>query len=311
MSQTSHFAAFARYMRSERQLSAFTVRNYLFELSRAQALLFPDYDSSRPEDEYYAPWVGLTREALQALMVKLHRKGLSPRSLALSLSAIKQFFEFLILQQHLSHNPAKGLSAPKQAKPLPKNIDVDAISHLLSIEGDDPLALRDKAMMELFYSSGLRLAELAGLNLGDLHFGLQQVQVLGKGGKERRVPVGRMAIEAIHIWCEHRQSLVLDDTEKALFVGNKGKRLSHRSIQARMAKWGQTQALSVPIHPHKLRHSFATHMLEASGDLRAVQELLGHANLATTQIYTSLDFQHLAKVYDGAHPRAKKGDSKG
>jgi integrase/recombinase XerC len=309
MDQTSYIATFTRYLRSERQLSAFTVRNYLFELERAQTIFFPEYSLS--DNGPNAPWLSLTRDKLQALLVKLHRKGLSPRSLSLSLSAIKQFFEFLIAQDLLSQNPAKGLSAPKQAKPLPKNIDVDAISHLLDIQGDDPLVLRDKAMMELFYSSGLRLAELAGLNMADLHLGLREVKVLGKGGKERRVPVGGVALDAIKAWCEKRLHLVTDAQEMALFVSNKGQRLSHRSIQARMAKWGQTQALSVPIHPHKLRHSFATHMLESSGDLRAVQELLGHANLSTTQIYTSLDFQHLAKVYDGAHPRAKKREDKG
>ncbi|MBB1269610.1 tyrosine recombinase XerC [Shewanella sp. SR44-3] len=323
MAQISFLARFERYLTSERQLSPYTVRNYLFELRRAEQYLFASTADdvahavqSKPDSTDYSTqqsdelWLGLTREMLQALLAKLHRQGLSPRSLSLCLSALKQFFEYLLNEDCITHNPAKGLSAPKQAKPLPKNIDVDAISHLLAIDGDDPLVVRDRAIMELFYSSGLRLGELAGLNSGDIHLDLQEVKVLGKGGKERRVPVGKLAMEALALWCEQRLLLAQAD-EPALFVSHQGKRLSHRSIQARMAKWGQNQALSVPVHPHKLRHSFATHMLESSGDLRAVQELLGHANLSTTQIYTSLDFQHLAKVYDGAHPRAKKGREKG
>ncbi|MCL1091542.1 tyrosine recombinase XerC [Shewanella profunda] len=288
---------YERYLHSERQLSAHTVRNYLYELNRASALL--------PED---VTLLNVGREHWQQVLAKLHRKGLSPRSLSLCLSAVKQWGEFLLREGMIAVNPAKGLSAPKQAKPLPKNIDVDSITHLLEIEGTDPLTLRDKAMMELFYSSGLRLAELAALNLSSVQYDLREVRVLGKGNKERIVPVGSYAIKALEAWLICRQLIPCED--KALFVTAKGKRLSHRSIQARMAKWGQEQALSVRVHPHKLRHSFATHMLESSADLRAVQELLGHANLSTTQIYTSLDFQHLAKVYDSAHPRAKKQQDK-
>ncbi|MGL5359739.1 MAG: tyrosine recombinase XerC [Shewanella sp.] len=293
----NYLQVFENYLRSERQLSPYSLRNYLYELQRASALL---------------P-AGVTlcnagREEWQGLLAKLHRKGLSPRSLSLCLSAIKQWGEFLLREGVISVNPAKGLSAPKQAKPLPKNIDIDSLSHLLDIEGTDPLTLRDKAMMELFYSSGLRLAELASLNLNSIHYDAREVRVLGKGNKERIVPVGSYAIKALQAWLSCRKQLPCEDN--ALFVTEKGRRLSHRSIQARMAKWGQTQALSVRVHPHKLRHSFATHMLESSSDLRAVQELLGHANLATTQIYTSLDFEHLAKVYDSAHPRAKKSQDK-
>jgi integrase/recombinase XerC len=289
--------AFERYVTTERQLSVHTVRNYLYELNRVSSLL--------PDGVHL---LNVSREHWQQVLAKLHRKGLSPRSLSLCLSAIKQWGEFLLREDVITLNPAKGLSAPKQAKPLPKNIDVDAITHLLEIEGTDPLTLRDKAIMELFYSSGLRLAELAGLNLTSIHYELKEVRVLGKGNKERIVPVGSYAITALQAWLNCRQLIPCEDS--ALFVTEKGKRLSHRSIQARMAKWGQEQALSVRVHPHKLRHSFATHMLESSADLRAVQELLGHANLSTTQIYTSLDFQHLAKVYDNAHPRAKKTQDK-
>lgn len=288
---------YERYLQSERQLSAHTVHNYLYELNRASTLL--------PKD---VTLLNVGREHWQQVLAKLHRKGLSPRSLSLCLSAIKQWGEFLLQEGMIAVNPAKGLSAPKQAKPLPKNMDVDSLTHLLEIEGTDPLTLRDKAMMELFYSSGLRLGELAALNLSSVQYDLREVRVLGKGNKERIVPVGSYAIKALEAWLVCRQQIPCEDS--ALFVTAKGRRLSHRSIQSRMAKWGQEQALSVRVHPHKLRHSFATHMLESSADLRAVQELLGHANLSTTQIYTSLDFQHLAKVYDSAHPRAKKQQDK-
>lgn len=287
------FQHFERYLSGERRLSKHTVRNYLFELNRVDRLL----DDS-------TTWKNLSREQLQSVLSKLHRKGLSPRSLSLTLSATKQFCEFLVREGVIQANPAISLSAPKQHKPLPKNMDLDSVTHLLEIEGDDPLSLRDKAIMELFYSSGLRLAELAALDINDIEFSERLVKVMGKGSKERIIPIGKVAISAIETWLACRQVITCDSD--ALFVTNKGARLAHRSIQARLTKWGQQQALNMRIHPHKLRHSFATHMLESSADLRAVQELLGHANLSTTQIYTSLDFQHLAKVYDGAHPRATR-----
>jgi integrase/recombinase XerC len=295
MTQTDWQAKYRQYLTFERQLSAYTIRNYFFELNRAQSLL--------GEDIYLH---NANRDQLQSVLAKLHRQGLSPRSIALSLSAQKQFYAFLLRENVIAINPAKTLSAPKQNKPLPKNMDVDAVSHLLDIDTDDPLAIRDKAIMELFYSSGLRLAELAALNYDDIQFDNAEVKVMGKGSKQRIVPIGKVAINALKVWFTCREQVSSLHANDALFISNQGKRLSHRSIQARMNKWGQEQALSVKVHPHKLRHSFATHMLESSADLRAVQELLGHANLSTTQIYTSLDFQHLAKVYDGAHPRAKK-----
>ncbi|QLE84023.1 tyrosine recombinase XerC [Shewanella sp. Scap07] len=284
---------FQLHLSAERQLSSHTLHNYLFELSRVNEVLGGDID-----------WLSVSAEQLQQVLNKLHRRGLSPRSLSLSVSAIKQFYQFLLLEQAITHDPAANLSAPKQHKSLPKNMDLDSVSHLLSIDAEDSLGIRDKAMMELFYSSGLRLAELAALNVADIDFKQRQVKVMGKGSKERIVPIGSIAIEAIEHWLAEKQAIVCADD--ALFVTSKGRRLAHRSIQARLKKWGQQQGLNVPVHPHKLRHSFATHMLESSQDLRAVQELLGHANLSTTQVYTSLDFQHLAKIYDGAHPRAKK-----
>ncbi|QSX35385.1 tyrosine recombinase XerC [Shewanella avicenniae] len=287
-------AKFERFLSAERQLSAYTVRNYLNELQRVASLL--------PDD---CQWQQVTHEQLKAVLAKLHRRGLSPRSLSLCLSAQKQFFSYLLREQQIVANPAAQLSAPKQGKPLPKNLDADSVNHLLDIEVTDAISARDKALMELFYSSGLRLAELAGLDLNDIDLVEAQVKVVGKGSKERLLPVGAMAVNAIKQWLNYRKLLPCQDA--ALFVSNRGSRLSHRSIQARLSYWAQQQLLSAKVHPHKLRHSFATHLLEASGDLRAVQELLGHANLSTTQIYTSLDFQHLAKVYDGAHPRARKG----
>jgi len=287
---------FERFLGAEREYSPHTVRNYRIELIRVSKLLQLD------NAELWS-WETVTAEQLQGVLSKLHRQGLSPRSLALTLSSVKQFYEFLLAEDYIEVNPAKGLSAPKQNKPLPKNMDLDSVFHLLEIDTQDPLSFRDKAIMELFYSSGLRLAELAGLDVGDIYFSQRQVKVMGKGSKERIVPVGKFAIVALESWLVLRKTITCVDN--ALFVTLKGRRLAHRSIQARLAKWGQEQALNMRVHPHKLRHSFATHMLESSADLRAVQELLGHANLSTTQIYTSLDFQHLANVYDGAHPRAR------
>ncbi|QYK01152.1 tyrosine recombinase XerC [Shewanella psychrotolerans] len=296
MTSAHWLTRFETYLASERQLSSHTVRNYCFELQRVEKLLPADMG-----------WHQVTAEELQAVLNKLHRQGLGARSIALCLSAIRQFFYYLLQESLVTLDPSANLNAPKQGKPLPKNMDLDSVTHLLTIDDDSPLAMRDKAIMELFYSSGLRLAELAALNTSDINYNEQQVKVMGKGSKERIVPIGRMAIEAIALWLSIRLTLPCEDD--ALFVTAKGKRLAHRSIQARLNKWGQEQSLSMHVHPHKLRHSFATHMLESSADLRAVQELLGHANLSTTQVYTSLDFQHLAKVYDGAHPRAKKRGS--
>ena len=284
---------FQRYLASERQLSAHTVNNYLTELRRIQRCL--------PEG---IKWQQVSHEHLQNALAKIHRQGLSPRSIALTLSATKQFFKQLLKQGKIKHDPSTTLKAPKQNKPLPKNLDADSVDHLLNIEPTDELSIRDKAIMELFYSSGLRLAELASLNINDFDSSFQQVSVTGKGDKTRLLPVGKLAREAIQHWLTIRKTLPAQDN--ALFITKQGKRLSHRSIQVRLNKWAQQQGLSAKVHPHKLRHSFATHMLESSADLRAVQELLGHANLSTTQIYTSLDFQHLANVYDGAHPRAKR-----
>ncbi|PSJ45137.1 tyrosine recombinase XerC [Zobellella endophytica] len=289
-------ADFIEYLRVERQLSAHTRDGYGRHL-HAMAGQLAELRLTR--------WRELTVAHVRGLATRLHKQGLSPRSIAAKLSALRSFCDWLILQGQLAANPAKGVSAPKQGRPLPKNLDVDELHQLMNIGESEPLAVRDRAIMELMYSSGLRLAELVSLDLGDVQFAERQLRVIGKGNKERILPVGRMALEWLGKWLSVRGELAGPD-EPALFVSQQRRRISHRSVQLRLAQWGSKQALSSHIHPHKLRHSFATHMLESSGDLRAVQELLGHADLATTQIYTHLDFQHLANAYDQAHPRAKR-----
>lgn len=223
------------------------------------------------------------------------------------LSALRSFFDYLVQIKVLAANPAKGVSAPRKARPLPKNLDVDEMDQLLNVNEDDPLSIRDRALMELMYGAGLRLAEIVGVNVRDISLSKGDLRVIGKGDKERIVPFAGLAREWVAKWLKVRGQLA-SAGEPALFVSKLGTRISTRNVQKRMAEWGQKQSVSSHISPHKLRHSFATHMLESSGDLRAVQELLGHANLSTTQIYTHLDFQHLAKVYDESHPRAKRGN---
>ncbi|MCC4263364.1 tyrosine recombinase XerC [Oceanimonas baumannii] len=287
---------FLDYLRVERQLSPHTLDNYRRHLAAM---------SEQLTELQLSDWRQLSVSHARGLATRMHKQGLSPRSIAARLSALRSFCDWLVLTGMLAANPAKGVSAPKQGRPLPKNLDVDELHQLMNLDEADPLAVRDRAIMELMYSSGLRLAELVALNLGDVQFTERQVRVIGKGNKERILPVGRMALDWLQQWLSVRGELAGPD-ELALFVSKQRRRITHRSVQLRLAKRGQQQALSSHVHPHKLRHSFATHMLESSGDLRAVQELLGHADLATTQIYTHLDFQHLANAYDQAHPRAKR-----
>lgn len=251
-------------------------------------------------------WQAIEVENIKGLLAKLKSRNLSARTINLHLSCLRSFYKFLIRKGLAKANPVELVKGPKFTKPLPKNLDVDQVNQLLEIVPEDTLAVRDKAMMELMYSSGLRLSELANLNLNDkqaIFNGL--LTVTGKGSKERVIPVGRKAISAVREWLKVRAEFANAD-EMALFTSKQKRRLSIRQIRARMKKWGIEQGLSANVHPHKLRHSFASHILESSGDLRAVQELLGHSNLSTTQVYTHLDFQHLAKVYDNTHPRAKK-----
>ncbi len=239
----------------------------------------------------------------------MHRQGIGSHSLQRKLSSLRSFYNFLIRKRKLKNNPALDIRAPKGAKKLPDTLDTDTLSQLLNIPPDSILAIRDRAIMELFYSSGLRLSELADLNLVSIDLQERSLRATGKGDKERLLPIGRKAIEALELWLAKRDNMAKSD-KTALFVSMRGKRISTRSIQERLNYWRKKQGLEQHIHPHKLRHSFASHILESSGDLRAVQELLGHADISTTQIYTHLDFQHLANVYDKAHPRARRKSNK-
>lgn len=283
------------YLRIERQLSPHTLINYQRQLEKVVMIL-------RQND--IQSWQQITPSVVRFVLAQSRKDGLHEKSLALRLSALRQFLSYLVVQGELQVNPATGISAPKQGKHLPKNLDVEQVQQLLNNASKEPIDLRDKAMMELMYSSGLRLSELQGLNLNSINLRSREVRVIGKGNKERILPFGRYASHAIQQWLKVR--LLFNPKDDALFVSQLGNRISHNSIQKRMGIWGIRQGLNGHLHPHKLRHSFATHMLENSSDLRAVQELLGHSNLSTTQIYTHLDFQHLAQVYDSAHPRAKR-----
>ncbi len=287
---------FYEFLRSEKGLSLHTQRNYKQQLeTMAQHLTEMGLKDWSQVD---AGWV-------RQLAGKGMREGMKASSLATRLSSLRSFFDFLILRGEMSANPAKGVSAPRKKRPLPKNLDVDEVNQLLEVNEDDPLAVRDRAMMELMYGAGLRLAELVSVDVRDVHLRSGELRVIGKGDKERKVPFSGMATKWVGKWLKVRGSLA-EAGEPALFVSKLGTRISHRSVQKRMAEWGQKQSVASHISPHKLRHSFATHMLESSNNLRAVQELLGHENISTTQIYTHLDFQHLAQAYDQAHPRARK-----
>lgn len=293
---TPSVARFLRYLGVERQLSPLTLLNYQRQLDTVMALV---------SEAGIERWQQCDAAVVRNMVVRSRRQGLGAASLALRLSALRSFFDWLVGQGELPANPAKAISAPKAPRHLPKNIDVDDVNRLLNIDLNDPLAVRDRAMLEVMYGAGLRLSELVNLDLRHLDLASGEVWVMGKGSKERRLPIGRNAVAWIEHWLDLRGLFGSDD--EALFLSKLGKRISARNVQKRFAEWGIKQGLNSHVHPHKLRHSFATHMLESSGDLRGVQELLGHANLSTTQIYTHLDFQHLASVYDAAHPRAKRG----
>ena len=250
-------------------------------------------------------WSDLNGQKLSDFISCRHRKGISGRSLQRNLSSIRAFYRYLLKTGEVSTNPAIGIITPKTARKLPKLLDVDQTCQLLEIKENDVLAIRDKAILELIYSSGLRLAEIISLDIDDIDFSDRVLTVTGKGKKTRNIPIGKYAIQAIDDWLKNRQALT-SNNKKALFISNRGNRISPRSIQQRIKKWAIKQGLSTHVYPHMLRHSFASHILESSGDLRAIQELLGHADISTTQIYTHLDFQHLAQVYDETHPRAHR-----
>ena len=293
---TGPLAEFIRHLASEKRHSPRTCDSYQRDLLRLADWL---------GRSGFVAWQRVTNHDLRRYVATLSREGLSGRSIARHLSATRRFYQFLLREKLASDNPALDIRAPKSGRRLPRVADVDQLNHLLDGQPDDPLEVRDLCMFELMYSSGLRLAELASLDLDTVDLRSGEVRVMGKGDKERLLPVGRKAISAIQAWLPYRAALA-NDGEAALFVSQRGERLSHRSIQARLSRWGISRGADQKLHPHMLRHSFASHMLESSGDLRAVQELLGHADIATTQVYTHLDFQHLARVYDQSHPRARR-----
>lgn len=287
---------FLGFMHTERRLSGHTCSGYRRDLVTLEAWC---------DRQGVARWSDLDTHRIRAFIATRHRAGLAPRSLQRQLSAIRTLYRFLIREGVTDHDPAADVRAPRVRRNLPETLDVDQAARLVALDGDEPLTVRDRAVLELFYSSGLRLAELVALDVTHLDLADGTAEVTGKGRKTRIVPVGRHARKAITAWLPVRATLMREG-ETALFVSQRGTRLGPRGIQARMRYWALRQGLDRHVHPHMLRHSFATHLLESSGDLRAVQELLGHADIGTTQIYTHLDFQHLAQVYDRAHPRAKK-----
>jgi len=275
-------------------MSSHTVLAYRHDLGRLAAFC---------EKRDVKRWAALNNFQVRAYAASEHAGGIAPRSIQRRLSAARSFYEYLMREGAVKNNPALEVRAPKSKKRLPATLDADQMGRLLNFRVDDSLSARDKAMMELFYSSGLRLGELVGLDVAAVDLAERTVRVLGKGQKTRIVPVGRHAIDALKKWLIERAAVA---GKGALFVGKSGRPLSVRAVQLRVGTWARRQGLSMHVHPHMFRHSFATHLLESSGDLRGVQELLGHADISTTQVYTHLDFQHLASVYDAAHPRARR-----
>lgn len=287
-------ADFLRDLETVRRVSPHTISNYRRDLDH-----FLVFCAERNIDSALA-----VHNADVRMWIAKLRHHLSGRSVQRALSALRTFYKHIQRTQHISHNPVVGISAPKTPRHLPKALDIDQMQQLLDSEADDFLNARDQAMMEVLYSSGLRLAELISLDVDTIDFANGEVTVTGKGNKTRVVPIGAVALRAINQWLNFRATI--GTTERALFISARGHRISPRSVQARIGKQSLLRGVPQHVHPHMLRHSFASHVLESSGDLRAVQELLGHENLSTTQIYTHLDFQHLAKVYDAAHPRAAR-----
>ncbi|MFO7603309.1 MAG: tyrosine recombinase XerC [Gammaproteobacteria bacterium] len=288
---------FLQKLKYERHYSPHTVNNYQRDLQQVIAYL-----TQRDIDQ----WQHVDSDTVRHYIGQRHRRGASARTVQRLLSSLRSFLDFLIIEQVLNVNVARDIRGPKQGRKLPQTLDVDQMHQLLNFKTDTTDSLRDKAFMELLYSSGLRLSELEKLNLHDINLSEAVVQVVGKGNKTRRVPIGRQAITALRQWLKPRADLCHDLSGEALFIDDKGLRLTGNQIRNRLKKRARQQGLSERVYPHLLRHSFASHVLESSSDLRAVQDMLGHADISTTQIYTHLDFQHLARVYDQAHPRAKK-----
>lgn len=287
---------YLHHLHHEKQASPHTCDNYARDLHS-----FADFLNTQNVSEA----IGVDSQHVRSFISQQHRRGLGSRSLQRRLSSLRSFYNFLLRHGRAKQNPALGISAPKAEKRLPDVLDVDQVNQLLNIDKSDPLHVRDWAIMELTYSCGLRLSEVVNLNLDMVDLRDATTRVIGKGRKERILPIGRYAIEALQQWLQQRIHIAKAD-ELALFVNKNGGRLGQRSIQQRLRNWAIKQGISQHVHPHMLRHSFASHILQSSGDLRAVQELLGHSDISTTQIYTHVDFQHLASVYDKAHPRARK-----
>jgi len=285
--------SFLIHIEKERRLSSHTIDSY----QRDIVLLLRLAGSTPLED--------IRTHHIRRYVARLHAQGLGGRSLGRALSAWRGFFSFLIRDYQFAHNPCIGVRAPKTAKKLPEALSPEEMSKLVDLPANDSFAVRDRAMFELFYSSGLRLSELTALRRADIDFDDATVRVLGKGGKTRVVPVGRFALRYIRDWLDMRGAIAQGE-QSALFLNHRGKPIGPRTVQQRLKMWALKQGISQHVHPHMLRHSFASHVLQSSGDLRAVQEMLGHASISSTQIYTHLDWQHLAKTYDAAHPRAKR-----
>lgn len=289
--------AFIAHLAHGRALSPYTCENYARDIGRLLALAGE------------TPLAQLDTHHIRNFLGQLRMQRLAPRTLARMLSAWRTFYRYLVREHGYTRDPCRGLRAPKAGKRLPKSLSPDEAHRLMQVEGEDVASIRDRAILELFYSSGLRSSELIGLTLTQLRLDEGVVEVVGKGNKTRIVPVGSQAVAALRQWLAVRAQWLKEDSPW-VFLGVRGGRIGPSTVKERLRYWSQRTALGRHVHPHMLRHSFASHVLQSSGDLRAVQEMLGHASIATTQIYTHLDFQHLAKVYDAAHPRAKKGGRK-
>ena len=288
-----HIDSFLSHLEVVRHLSPHTISSYRRDLDSFFTFLKEKNDS----------WEEVQDHQVRGFVAQERRRGLSARSIQRALSSIRSFFNYLLDEEVVETNPAANISSPKSAQLLPKALDTDLVKRLLDFKPQGDIEIRDKAMVELLYSSGLRLSELCGLNMDSISIKERSCRVVGKGNKTRDLPVGEKAIQSLRDWLLVREN-ISSDANKALFLNKSGKRISNRSVQLRLERLSKKRGLPM-VNPHMLRHSFASHILESSGDLRAVQEMLGHSDIGTTQIYTKLDFQHLSKVYDDAHPRAK------
>ncbi len=294
--EVSQVQQFLTYLSHEKRYSKHT--RLAYEKDLTDFMKFANSNS-------LAQWSTIQSQNVRGFVATLNRAGQSPKTIQRKLSSLRSFYAYLMRESLVEINPVEGIRAPKAGKKLPNVLDVDQVHGLLTVAPEDILSIRDLAMLELFYGCGLRLSELTGLDVKDIDFNQTMVRTIGKGGKTRQIPLGKFAVKAINNWLKVRDQWVVYG-QTALFLSQRGNRIANRTVQARLKHWGDKTGLGTSLHPHQLRHSFASHLLESSGDIRAVQELLGHANLSTTQIYTHLDFQHLAQVYDKAHPRAKK-----